>query len=59
MNSKQIWNLLEKLETQNIQILIDMSVRYLEYNRGLDFKTIIKDIKNTKKALDRSWYYEK
>lgn len=56
MNSKEIWNLLESLKTEDIQVLITMSVRYLEYNRGIDFKTIIKDLKETKKILDNKYY---
>ncbi len=56
MNSKEIWNLLESLETADIQVLITMSVRYLEYNRGINFKTIIKDIKETKRVLDNKYY---
>lgn len=58
MNSKELWNLLESLETADIQTLISMSVRYLEYNRKIDFKAIIKEIKNTKKILDRRYIYE-
>jgi len=55
MNSKELWNLLESLETADIQTLISMSVRYLEYNREIDFKTIIKNIKEDKKILDRRY----
>lgn len=55
MNSKEIWSLLESLETKDIQILVSMSTRYLEYNRGIDFKTIISDLKENKKVLDKKY----
>ena len=56
MNSKEIWNLLESLETKDIQVLLTMSVRYLEYNRNINFKKIIKDIKESKRVLDNKYY---
>lgn len=56
MNSKEIWDLLESLETKDIQVLLTMAVRYLEYNRNINFKTIIKDIKETKRVLDNKYY---
>ena len=52
MSSKEIWVLLEKLTTDDIQVLITMSIRYLEKNRGIDFNSIIKDIKGARKYLD-------
>lgn len=47
MNSKQIWNLLEDMQTIDIQILISMSIIYLIKDRNKNKKNIIKDIKNT------------
>ena len=58
MNSKEMWSLLENLETKDIQLLVTMSIRYLEYNRKINFKKIIKDIENTKKLLDVRYSYE-
>ena len=53
MSSEKLWNILEDLTTKEIQIMISMSIRYLEMNRQVDFKDILKDIKGCRKYLER------
>lgn len=45
MNSKDLWNLLERLSDNDIQLLITMSARYLEAKRNKKLKNIIEDMK--------------
>lgn len=52
MNSKEIWNLLENAEDKEIMIFISMSIQYLEKARNIEFKDIIKNIKNARKCLN-------
>ena len=52
MNSKEIWSLLENAEDKEIMIFISMSIQYLEKARNIEFKDIIKNIKNTRKCLN-------
>ena len=51
MNSKQIWNLLENMQTIDIKMLLSMSVIYLIKDREQNKKEIIKDIKNVCKRV--------
>lgn len=51
MNSKQIWNLLEDMQTIDIIMLLNMSVIYLIKDREQNKKEIIKDIKNVCKRV--------
>ena len=51
MNSKQLWNMLEDMQTIDINILVSMSVIYLIKDRNRNLKEIIKDIKNTCKKV--------
>lgn len=52
MNSVDIWNLLKSLDTKDIKILISMSIKYLEEDREVNFKDIIKDIKECRKMFE-------
>lgn len=51
MNSKQIWDLLEDMQTIDIKMLVSMSVIYLIKDREQSKKEIIKDIKNVCKKV--------
>ncbi len=51
MNSKEMWEMLENMDTKDIRLLVDMSIRYLEMDRNVNFKDIIKDIKTIHKNL--------
>lgn len=52
MNSKEMWNMLENMETKDIRILVDMCIRYLEMDRNVNFKDIIKDINTIHNFLE-------
>lgn len=45
MNSQELWNMLENMNTTDIQVMLVMSARYLVLKRKADKKQIIKDIK--------------
>jgi len=45
MNSKELWEFLENSSTEDIQVFVTMSIRYLIMARGLELKNILKDIK--------------
>lgn len=45
MNSQELWNMLENMNTTDIQVMLVMSARYLVLKRKVDKKQIIKDIK--------------
>ena len=51
MNSKELWELLEKSTTQDIQTMVFMSIIYLEKNRNVPIKEQLKDIKHLKGRL--------
>lgn len=53
MKSKQLYDKLETLSTKEIQIMVAMSIRYLCMARGLKLKSIIKDLKNIDKILEK------
>ena len=53
MTSKELWKLLEKSTTQDIQTMVFMSVMYLEKNRNVPIKEQIKDIKHLKGRLEK------
>ena len=40
------------METKEIKVLINMSIRYLEMVRNEDFNSIIKDIKGARKYIE-------
>ena len=46
MNSKQLWNNLEEMETKNIKINTIATIVYLVKDRQVKLKDFIKDIKN-------------
>lgn len=52
MNSLEIYNMLEKMDDKHIQILINVSIKYLEKNRNIKYKEIMKDIKNLHKIMN-------
>lgn len=45
MNSQELWNMLENMNTTDIQVMLVMSARYLVLKRKVNKKQIIKDIK--------------
>lgn len=51
MTSKEMFNLLERLDDKQIQNMLQMCVRYLVLNRKLKLKEIIKDIKKINKLI--------
>lgn len=53
MNSKELWNKLEEMTNKEIQMTISMCITYLEKNRLIDFKDILKDIKGCRKYIER------
>ena len=53
MNSKELFNKLETLNDDDIELMISMSIRYLEKNRGFSFKDILNGIKVYHKVLER------
>lgn len=53
MGSARAYAMLEDMTTKEIQVLISMSIQYLEMNRQVDFKDILKDIKGCRKFLKR------
>lgn len=52
MNSKELYNMLEKLNDKDIELVISMSIRYLEKKRDIRFKDILSDIKIYHKILE-------
>ena len=51
MSSKDMFNLLERLDDKQIQTMLQMCIRYLVLNRKLKLKEIIKDIKKINKMI--------
>lgn len=51
MSSKQMYDIFNDLTTKELQIFLTMGVIYLQKNRNIDFKTIIKDFKNCNKKV--------
>lgn len=51
MNSKELWELLEKTETKEIMIMATMIVRYLDKARQLKIDYVLKEIKKANKFL--------
>lgn len=51
MNSKELWNKLYEMETDEIKIQTMMMIMFLVKDRNVDIKEIIKDIKNIYKKL--------
>ena len=51
MNSKQIWNNLEEMETKDIRIYTIATIVYLVKDRQVNLKEFIKDIKNIFKKV--------
>jgi hypothetical protein len=51
MTSKDMFNLLERQDNEQILIMVQMCVRYLVLNRKLKLKEIIKDIKKINKLI--------
>lgn len=51
MNSKELWNKLYNMETNEIKIETMMMIMFLVKDRNVDIKEIIKDIKNIYKKL--------
>ena len=45
MNSQELWNMLENMETTDIQVMLVMSAKYLVLKRNVNKKEMIKDIK--------------
>lgn len=46
MNSKELYDILEKSNKEEILTYIAMSVMYLEKNKGLNINTTLKLVKN-------------
>lgn len=53
MTSKEMFNMFEEMTTKELQILITMAIQYLNKNRQVEFKQIMKDIKNVHKLLEK------
>ena len=51
MNSKELWNKLYEMETEEIKIQTMMMIMFLVKDRNVNIKEIIKDIKNIYKKL--------
>jgi hypothetical protein len=51
MNSKQLWDNLEEMETKNIKINTIATIVYLVKDRQVNLKDFIKDIKNIFKKV--------
>ena len=51
MNSEELWNMFENMETKEIQVMVSIAIRYLEKERYIDFKDQLKDIKKVHKML--------
>lgn len=52
MSSKQMYDIFDDLTTKELQIFLTMGVIYLQKNRNINFKTIIKDFNNCNKKAD-------
>ena len=51
MSSKQMYDIFDDLTTKELQIFLTMGVIYLQKNRNVDFKKIIKDFNNCNKKV--------
>lgn len=51
MNSKELFDLLERLSSKDIQVMATMSVRYLVKSRNKKLNEILRDIKKVNKAM--------
>lgn len=51
MNSKELWNKLYEMETEEIKVETMMMIMFLVKDRNVEIKEIIKDIKNIYKKL--------
>ena len=51
MNSKELWNLLESNNNEDIQSMVTMCIVYLIKKRNLRLKGILKGIKNCIKSM--------
>ena len=52
LTSKEMFEMFEEMSTKELQILISMAIQYLNQNKGVEFKQIIKDIKNVHKLMN-------
>jgi len=51
MNSKQLWDNLEEMDTKSIEIYTKATIVYLVKDRQVKLKDFIKDIKNIFKKV--------
>lgn len=51
MNSKELWNLLQGMETKDIMVMATMIIRYLTVSREIKTNDILKEIKKANKFL--------
>ena len=53
MTSKQLYDMLESMKDEDIELVISMSIRFLEKKRDIRFKDILSDIKVYREVLER------
>ena len=53
MNSKEMYDMFDKQTNKQLQMLISMAIIYLEKDRLMDFKDIMKDIKGCRKHVNK------
>lgn len=51
MNSKELWNKLYEMETEEIKIQATMMIMYLVKDRQVDLKDFIRDLKKIYKEI--------
>lgn len=51
MNSKELFKMLENMETTELKRVINAGVSYLVFNRKVNFKEFMKEIKTIHKEL--------
>ena len=53
MNSKELYDILEKNKTADIMAIMSGIVEYMVNNRGIDFDELIQDIKEVHDVINK------
>lgn len=53
MNSKKLYDILEKNKNADIMAIISSILEYMVNNRGIDFDTMIQDIKEVHEVINK------
>lgn len=53
MNSKELYDILEKNKNGDIMAIMSGIVEYMVNNRGIDFDTMIQDIKEVHEVINK------